>query len=80
MPIAPIDNGYASPTPTRNPITPPQSSKEVLVSLELSVPREGVEFSARGHRKTRARTRYSVAVEGSKEDLDNFKSRKNRKR
>jgi hypothetical protein len=41
-PIAPTDNGYASPDgQTYNPITPPQSSKDVSVPLEpqqLSVP------------------------------------------
>ncbi|KAH9217719.1 hypothetical protein DL95DRAFT_406420 [Leptodontidium sp. 2 PMI_412] len=88
IPIAPTDNRYASPAPTCNPITPPQSSKDVSVPLEAkqqSVPtvteaREHVDFNARGHRKTRARTRHTVAVEGPREAVDNNKSRKTRKR
>jgi hypothetical protein len=89
MQIAPTHNGYAPPdAPTYNPITPPLSSKDVSVPLEsqqLSVPavtepREDVEFNTRGHRKTRARTRHAVVVEGPREVVDNSKSRKTRKR
>jgi hypothetical protein len=88
-PITPTDNRYASPDAlTYNPITPPQSSKDVSVPLDpqqLSVPtvtepREDVDFNTRGNRKTRARTRHAVVVEGPREVIDNSKSRKTRKR
>ncbi|KAH6716423.1 hypothetical protein BKA61DRAFT_721019 [Leptodontidium sp. MPI-SDFR-AT-0119] len=58
-----MDNGCASPdTQIYNPITPPQSSKDVSVLLksqQLSVPTvigpgENVDSNARSHRKTRA--------------------------
>lgn len=79
-------NGYASPdAQTYNPITPPQSSKDVSVPLEsqqLSVPAvtepvENVDLNARSHRKTRARTRHAVALEEPRE-VDKTKPRKTR--
>ncbi|KAH7304626.1 hypothetical protein BKA65DRAFT_416151, partial [Rhexocercosporidium sp. MPI-PUGE-AT-0058] len=57
------NNKCASPnTQTYNPITPPQSSKNVSVLLELQrlsvltiiEPRGNVDLNARNHRKTRA--------------------------
>jgi hypothetical protein len=78
------DNGCASPdTQTYNPITPPQSSKDVSVPLEpqqLSVTEPGgnVDLNAHSHRKTRARTRHAVAVEESREVDHKTKPRKTR--
>jgi hypothetical protein len=81
------DNGYALPdSQTYSPITPPQSSKDVSVPLEsqqLSVPTVtepggNVDLNARGHRKTRARTRHAVAVEGPREVVHKPKPRKAR--
>ena len=81
------DNGYASPdAETYNPITPPQSSKDATVPLEsqqLSVatvtePGENVDLNAHGQRKTRARTRRAVAVEGPREVDHKPKPRKAR--
>ncbi|MCJ1399897.1 hypothetical protein MMC11_003100 [Xylographa trunciseda] len=81
------DNGYASPdTQIYNPITPPQSSKDVTVLLEsqqLSVPTVtepggNIDLNVRGHRKTRARTRQAIAVEGPRDVDYKPKSRKAR--
>ncbi|KAH7408975.1 hypothetical protein BKA64DRAFT_720342 [Cadophora sp. MPI-SDFR-AT-0126] len=81
------DNRYASPdAEIYNPITPPQSSKDASVSLEsqqLSVatvtePGENVDLNAHGQRKTRARTRHAVAVEGPREVDHKPKPRKAR--
>ncbi|KAE8440665.1 hypothetical protein EG329_006844 [Mollisiaceae sp. DMI_Dod_QoI] len=80
------DNGNASPdAQTYNPITPPQSSKDVSVPLEsqqlsptIAEPMEDVDVNARGHRKTRPRTRHAVAIEGPKEVVDNSKPRRTR--
>jgi hypothetical protein len=68
MQIARTDDGFGQ---TYNPLTLPQSSKDVSVPLQsrqLSVPtvtdpRKGVDFNSHGHRKTRARARHAVAVE-----------------
>ena len=88
--ITPMHNGYASSdAQTYNPISPPQSSKDVSVPLEsqhLSVPTitEPLEYddsSAHNHRRTRrSRASAAVAVEGPREVADNSKTRKTRKR
>jgi hypothetical protein len=65
-----------------------QVSREVLAGYRCYVmrawiktePREDVDFNTRGNRKTRARTRHAVVVEGPREVVDNSKSRKTRKR
>ncbi|KAG9229069.1 hypothetical protein BJ875DRAFT_388130, partial [Amylocarpus encephaloides] len=80
------DNRYASPdTQTYNPITPPQSSKDVSVPLELqqlsvptvTEPGGNVDLNARSHRKTRARTRHAIALEELRE-VNKTKPRKTR--
>jgi len=80
------DNRYALPdTQTYNPMTPPQSSKDVSVPLEsqqLSVPTVtepggNVDLNARSHKKTRARTRHAVVLEEPRE-VDKTKPRKTR--
>jgi hypothetical protein len=42
--------------------------------------KEDIDFNTRSNKKTRARIRYTVIVEGPKEVINNFKSRKTRKR
>jgi hypothetical protein len=75
--IPTADNGYASPDALLyTPITPPQSSKYISLSLEsqqLTVsastePREDVVSNVHGHKRTRRpSTRATDAIEGPRE-------------
>ena len=82
------DNGHASPdAQAYNPITAPQSLKDVSALLEpqqlpiptVTEPREDVDINDFGHRKTRARICHAVAVEEPREVDHESKPRKTRR-